>query len=179
MEAMPAILAAVPGARLEVYGGETIPEPSIPLAKVLNDALPPEIASHVAWKGRVPRASLPDALRRASVCVYPSHIEAMPIGWLEGLATGKAVVASETGPGPEIIDDGVNGLLCNPADPASIAEKVIRLLKDPAERRRLGAAARTLCEERYSLPTLVDRNLEYYQRLLAERQSRAQSRAAR
>lgn len=169
IEAMPAILAAVPCARLEVYGGEAVPEPAIPFAKVLNDSLPAAIASRVAWKGRVARGTLPDALRRASVCVYPSHIEAMPIGWLEGLATGKAVVASMTGPGPEIIDDGVTGLLCDPSSPSSIAEKVIRLLKDRDERRRLGAAARKLCEERYSLPALVARNIEYYQRLLSKK----------
>ncbi len=167
LQAMPAIAAAVPSAHLEVYGGEGVPEPSVPFAKVLNDSLSPEIAGRVAWKGRVSRGDLPGALRRASVCVYPSHIEAMPIGWLEGLATGKAVVASKTGPGPEIIDDGVTGLLCDPADPNSIAEKTIRLLKSREERRRLGAAARKMCVERYSLPALVDRNIEYYEQLLA------------
>lgn len=172
IQAMPAIVAAVPSAHLEVYGGEAVPAPPVPLAKVLNDSLAPEIAGRVSWKGRVARDILPAALRRASVCVYPSHIEAMPIGWLEGLATGKAVVASRTGPGPEIIDDGVTGLLCDPADPQSIAEKVIRLLKSRDERRRLGEAARRLCVERYSLPALVERNIAYYQGLLARRERR-------
>jgi glycosyltransferase involved in cell wall biosynthesis len=172
IEAMPAILAAVPSAHLEVYGGEGIPEPAVPFAKVLQDSMPPAIASRVTWKGRVGRATLPGALRRASVCVYPSHIEAMPIGWLEGLATGKAVVASKTGPGPEIIDDGVTGLLCDPTNPASISEKIIRLLKSPEERLRLGTAARKLCLDRYALPPLVERNIEYYQRLLSRRLSR-------
>ena len=168
IEAMPAIVAQVPSAHLEVYGGEAVPEPPIPMAKVLNDSLSPEIAGRVAWKGRVGRGVLPDALRRASVCVYPSHMEAMPIGWLEGLATGKAVVASKTGPGPEIIEDEVTGLLCDPADPRSIAEKVIRLLKNGDERRRLGAAGRKVCVERYSLPALVERNIDYYHRLVAK-----------
>jgi glycosyltransferase involved in cell wall biosynthesis len=167
LQAMPRIVASVPSAHLEVYGGEGIPEPAVPFARVLNDSLSPEIAGRVAWKGRVSRSALPGALRRASVCVYPSHIEAMPIGWLEGLATGKAVVASKTGPGPEIIDDDVTGLLCDPADPNSIAEKTIRLLKSREERRRLGAAARKMCVERYSLPALVERNIAYYAQLLA------------
>ncbi len=169
IEAMPAIVAAVPSAHLEVYGGEAVPAPVPALAKVLSESLSPEIAGRVIWKGRVARDTLPEALRRASVCVYPSHIEAMPIGWLEGLATGKAVVASKTGPGPEIIDDGITGLLCDPSDPSSIAEKVIRLLKNRDERRRLGAAARKLCVERYSLPALVERNIEYYRGLLSKR----------
>jgi len=177
IEAMPAIVAAVPAAHLEVYGGEAVPEPPVPMAKVLNDSLPAEIAGRVSWKGRVARGTLPGVLRRASVCVYPSHIEAMPIGWLEGLATGKAVVASKTGPGPEIIDDGVTGLLCDPADPQSIAGKVIRLLKDREERGRLGAAARKMCVERYSLPALVERNIDYYQGLLSRGKSVSKYRA--
>ncbi len=169
IQAMPAILAAVPSARLEVYGGEATPAPAVPLAKVLKDSMTPEVASRVTWKGRVARAALPEALRRASVCVYPSHMEAMPIGWLEGLATGKAVVASQTGPGPEIIDHGITGLLCDPADPKSIADRIIRLLKGPDERRRLGDAARKLCVEKYSLPALVERNILHYKGLLSAR----------
>ena len=168
--AMPRIVAAVPQARLEIYGGEPVDDPPrVSLAKSLQASLPAEVAARVEWKGRVGRALLPGALRRASVCVYPSHIEAMPIGWLEGLATGKAVVASQTGPGPEVIDDEVTGLLCNPHDPNSIAEKVIRLLKDPAARSRLGNAARKVALERYALPGLVDRNIAYYERLMERR----------
>lgn len=165
IQAMPSIVAQAPEAHLEVYGGEAIDSTAtVPLAKILNDSLPPEIATKVAWKGRVSRASLVDILRRASVCVYPSHIEAMPLAWLEGMATGKAIVASRTGPGPEIVADGVTGLLCDPYDPESIASKVVLALKNPDLRDSLGAAARRIAVERYSLPPLVERNIDYYQR---------------
>jgi glycosyltransferase involved in cell wall biosynthesis len=92
-------------------------------------------------------------------------MEAMPIAWLEALAAGKAVVASETGPGPEVIDDGVTGLLCNPRDPSSIAGKIVRLLRDRDLRRRLGVAARSMAVERYSLERIVQQNLAYYARI--------------
>ena len=82
------------------------------------------------------------------------------------LAAGKAVVASCTGPGPEVIEDGVTGLLANPHDPNSIAEKVITLLKDADLRRKMGSAARKVAVERYSLDKLVERNLQYYRRLI-------------
>jgi glycosyltransferase involved in cell wall biosynthesis len=169
LAAMPRILKEVPSARLAVYGGDAIGGAGKPLMNVLANSLPAEIANRIEWKGRVPRASLPSALHRASVCIYPSHVEAMPIAWLEAMACGKAVVASSTGPGPELIDDGVTGLLCDPRDPDSIAEKVIQVLRDADLRGRLGAAARRVAEQRFSLPALVERNLEYYSQILRVR----------
>jgi len=168
VEAMPRIVAEVPHARLEVYGGEVInPKPKAPLTPQLQAMLNGEVSEHVSWKGRVPRSALPRAIQRASVCVYPSHIEAMPIAWLEGMASGKAVVASQTGPGPELIDNGVTGILCDPHDPSSIAEALIRVLKDRPLRRQLGENARQSVAERYALPKIADRNEAYYQNAVA------------
>jgi glycosyltransferase involved in cell wall biosynthesis len=170
IQAMPQIVAEVPNARLEVYGGEVInPKPKVPLTPQLQAMLKGKLSEHVIWKGRVPRNELPQAIQRASVCVYPSHIEAMPIAWLEGLASGKAVVASITGPGREIIDEGITGLLCDPHDPASIASALIRVLKDKELRRKLGTNARRVAEERYALPKIVDRNEAYYRDVVAGR----------
>jgi glycosyltransferase involved in cell wall biosynthesis len=104
--------------------------------------------------------------------VYPSHIEAMPLAWLEGLAAGKAVVASQTGPGPEIIDDGVTGLLCDPHDPESIASALIRVLKDRELRRRLGENARRTAQERFALPKIADQNEAYYRAVVARHAGR-------
>jgi glycosyltransferase involved in cell wall biosynthesis len=166
IQAMPHIIREAPEARLEVYGGEVIdPPPKIPLMPELIRLMTPEVAARVEWKGRVARSILPQAIQRASVCVYPSHMEAMPIAWLEGLAAGKAVVASKTGPGPEIIDDGITGLLCDPSDPVSIATAILRVLKDKAFRKQLGTTARQVVKERYDLDPIVDRNEAYYRRL--------------
>ena len=96
----------------------------------------------------------------------------MPLAWLEGLAAGKAVVASQTGPGPEVIEDGVTGLLCNPRDPDSIAAALIRVLKDPDLRRRLGSKAREDVKQRFELHMIVGKNEEYYRRLV-QTQSRS------
>ena len=166
IQAMPRIVAAVPHARLEVYGGEVIdPAPPEPLTAELIRIMPREVAARVEWKGRVDRETLAHAIRRASICVYPSHMEAMPIAWLEGMATGKALVVSKTGPGPEIVDDEATGLLCDPYDPDSIAGQIIRLLKDAPLRCRLGSAARQAAVERYSLDKIVEQNLAYYRSL--------------
>jgi glycosyltransferase involved in cell wall biosynthesis len=96
-------------------------------------------------------------------------MEAMPSGWLEGLASGKAVAASQTGPGPEIVDDGETGLLFDPHDPDDIARTVVRPLQDSALRKRLGANARTSMEQRFGLGAIVTQNEEYYSRIVRRR----------
>ena len=78
------------------------------------------------------------------------------------MASQKPVVASRLGPGPEVIEDGVDGLLCDPMDPASIADALIRALTDPDLRERLSTNARARAVESYSISRLVDRNLEFY-----------------
>jgi glycosyltransferase involved in cell wall biosynthesis len=93
-------------------------------------------------------------------------MEAMPLAWLEGIALGKPVLASSTGPGPEVIEDGVSGLLCDPHDPAEIAAGLIRLLSDRELRLRLGAAARQRAVQHFSLDMLLRRNLEFYRKLV-------------
>jgi glycosyltransferase involved in cell wall biosynthesis len=84
------------------------------------------------------------------------------------MASGKAVVTSQTGPGPELIEDGVSGLLCDPHSPASIADKVIRLLKDASLRRRLGSQARLRVVQQFSTGALVERNEAFYSRCVQE-----------
>jgi glycosyltransferase involved in cell wall biosynthesis len=94
--------------------------------------------------------------------VYPSHMEALPLAWLEGMAMGKCVVASNTGPGSEVIVDGESGLLCNPLDPASIADKVIAALTKPAMRQSLAARARERVVQRFSESALAAQNEAFY-----------------
>jgi glycosyltransferase involved in cell wall biosynthesis len=98
-------------------------------------------------------------------------MEAMPLAWLEGWAMGKAIVASETGPGPEAIEDGVSGLLCNPHEPDSIAEKIIRLLKDEELRRQLARQARERAVNFFSVESLTERNEKFYARCADHRRN--------
>jgi glycosyltransferase involved in cell wall biosynthesis len=168
VEAFVSIAHAAPEAHLVVCGGELLNHVGTPFQNRLQALIPASLSERVQWRGRVPRSALPDILRQASIAVYPSHMEALPIAWLEGLASGKAVLASNTGPGPEVIEDGVDGLLCNPHDKDSIASQLLRLLQDPDLRRRLGLAARAMVERRFRLESIVDQNISYYQRLISK-----------
>ena len=163
VEAMPKIAAAYPRARLIAYGNDTLdPATGESYTRLLQRRIPPGLADRITFAGPVPRGELPELMARASVCIYPSHVEALPIAWVEGLAMGKAVIGSKIGPGPEVIEDGVSGLLCDPHDPAAIAATVLRLLPDPELRARLATAARRRAEKLFSLEDLVHQNLDWY-----------------
>jgi glycosyltransferase involved in cell wall biosynthesis len=164
VDAMPRIVAEQPHARLFVYGNDTLhPQTGESFTGFLRRRIPAALADHVRFEGPVRRELLPGLMARASVCVYPSHMEALPIAWVEGLAMGKAVLASQTGPGPEVIEHEVSGLLCDPHNPDSIAEGIIRLLKDENLRVRLARAARHRAENLFALRASVHENIEYYE----------------
>jgi glycosyltransferase involved in cell wall biosynthesis len=164
LQAMPNVIAAYPRARLIAYGNDTIdPSSGASFSETLGARIPPEYRGRITLAGPVTRDRLPELMAKASVCIYPSHMEALPIAWIEGLAMGKAVIGSETGPGPEVIEDGVSGILCNPHEPESIAAALLRLLPHRELRLRLGAAARERAEARFSLEKLVHENIAYYE----------------
>jgi glycosyltransferase involved in cell wall biosynthesis len=174
VEAFPQIVTRVPEARLWIVGRDGRDELTGGSYTAAMRALIPSVwRERIVFKGAVERADLPALLARASVCVYPSHMEAMPMTWLEGMAMGKAVVASQTGPGAEMITDWQTGLLCDPHRPAAIAAALVRVLQDGALRARLGQAARRRVEAAFSLDVLAARNEAFYARCVREKNTAA------
>jgi glycosyltransferase involved in cell wall biosynthesis len=96
----------------------------------------------VEWTGWLGPAERDELLRSASVFVMPSRSEGLPMALLEAMAYGTAVVATDVGGIPEVVEDGVEGLLVAPEDPAALAAALRELAADPGLRERLGAAAR-------------------------------------
>jgi glycosyltransferase involved in cell wall biosynthesis len=175
--AMPEIVARVPHAELVVIGPDShIPGSAVSFTESVKSIVPPDVAARIAFKGRIDNLDLPAALASASVCVYPSHMEALPIAFLEGMAMGKAVVASQAGPGPEVIEHEVSGLLCDPHDPRSIAAQVVRALTDPDLNRRLADRALQQVQTRFAIDVLVDRNVELYRHCVERFSRRGRSR---
>jgi glycosyltransferase involved in cell wall biosynthesis len=161
--AMSEIAAAVPDARLQIVGRDSIdPQTGESYTKFLTGLLPPAVAARVQFTGPVPNSSIPDVLAKAAVCVFPSHMEAMPIAPLEAMAMGKPVVVSQAGPGPEVITGGATGLFCDPYDPHSVASAIIQMLSDPVMARRLGERAAEVARARFSVEVLVERNIQWY-----------------
>ena len=167
VKAMPQIVEAVPEAHLWLIGRDSIdPVTGASFADEMRNLIPYPLDNHVKFHGAIGNASLPEMLARAEVLVYPSHMEAIGIALIEGLAMGKGLVIGNTGPAEEVVEDGVSGLLCDPFSPASIAEAVITILKNPKRRREMGKNARERALRLFSLETVVERNESFYRRCL-------------
>jgi glycosyltransferase involved in cell wall biosynthesis len=83
------------------------------------------------------------------------------------MAAGRPVVASAVGGIPEIITDGVDGLLVPPGRPDALADAVTRLLRDEALRRRLGDAARAAVVTRFGPRPVATATAAFYESLVA------------
>jgi glycosyltransferase involved in cell wall biosynthesis len=122
------------------------------------------------WLGNVTllghRTDVPNVLAGLGVLVLPSLAhEGIPQIVLQAQAMGRAVVGTTVGGIPEVIEDGVNGLLIPPRDSAALAEKIRILLEDPTLRNCLGKAARSGIEKHHSLDAMGARLLALYEQL--------------
>ena len=104
--------------------------------------------------------------QRAAVGVLTSQNEGMPVSLMEAAASGVPVVATAVGGVPELVRDGVTGLLVPPADPDGLAAALRRLLTDTELRRRMGRAARERAEARFTVARQADALLALWSRVL-------------
>jgi glycosyltransferase involved in cell wall biosynthesis len=111
-------------------------------------------------------------LAALDIFVMPSLNEGLGIAALEALAMGLPVVASAVGGLPEVVEDGVNGILFKPGDAPALAAALIDLATDPARRVAAGAAARQRAVARFSVEAMAQGNLDYYRHLMMERDIR-------
>ncbi|HET9878147.1 MAG TPA: glycosyltransferase family 4 protein [Candidatus Limnocylindria bacterium] len=159
--AMPQLVAAVPDAWLVLVGEGS--EADALRAQIAE--LPAPARDRVVLTGR--REDVAAITADLSVALLPSLREAQGISILEAMARGVPVVASRVGGIPEVITDGVDGLLVEPRDPSGLARALINLAASPDLRDRLGAAGRRTVAERYSIDAMVRRVEAVYAEELA------------
>ncbi len=165
LEAWPVVLSAVPAARLLIVGEGSLAarlqdqaealgllgEPCVGDACVGTRHARPGAA--VVFTGR--REDVPAVTAALDVAVLPSYREAQGLVILEAMALARPVVASDVGGIPEMIEDGVTGLLVPPHDPAALAEAITRLLTDHPLADMIGRAGHRLVHERFCVERMV------------------------
>ncbi len=128
-----------------------------------------DIADRVRFCSNVSDVDLPLYLALGNVFVFPSEnrLEGFGLAVAEALAAGLPVVTADMPGVREVIEPGVEGLLAEPLIADDVAEKVRRLLDDPALARRMGAAGRLRAVQRYGLATVAGQLLKLYADLIA------------
>ncbi len=164
IDAMNIVCQSHSEAKLVAVGQDTQkPENGKTYLEKLKQRIRPEFRERIIFTGRLDRyKGVVEQLRRAHICCYPSHMETFGIAPLEAMSVGKPTIFSKTGPGPEIIEDGISGLLCDPRSPEDIAAKIMVLLKDAPLAKMMGANARQRVEAHFGKKDWVRRNLEFY-----------------
>ncbi|UOE45118.1 glycogen synthase [Agromyces larvae] len=170
-----------PGVQLVLCAGA----PDTPEIMAEVTGLVAELAAErdgVVWIDRhLPRPELTALLTAATTFVCPSVYEPLGIVNLEAMACGAPVVGTATGGIPEVVDDGVTGVLVpieqvddgtgTPVDPdrfiADLAETLTAVVSDSGRAAALGAAGRRRAEERFAWTSIADRTVEVYERVLA------------
>ena len=115
------------------------------------------LADRVVFHGYMDEAGVRQRLAEADVFVMASFAEGVPVVLMEALAAGVPAVATRIAGIPELIEDGLTGLLVPPAEPTAIAEAVRRLLEDSGLRNRLAATGREKVEREFNLGTECER----------------------
>lgn len=113
------------------------------------------------------RDDIPAILSILNVFVLPSLSEGLPAALLEAMGAGCPVVATRVSGIPEVIDDGINGLLVEPQDTHAFADSIRYLLRNPEKARKMGLQSRRMVKERFTAEKMVARTDLLYKELIS------------
>lgn len=112
------------------------------------------------------RQDVPDVLAAADIFVLPSLWEGLPIGLLEAMSMGKAIVATDVDGTREVISHGETGLLVSPGQDAGLQEALERVIDDAALRRKLQANASVVAKEKFNAGSMTRQIENIYKKAL-------------
>ena len=154
LEAWPLVLAEQPGAYLMIVGEGSRLDALRAITREQG------IERHVIFTGR--RDDIPAITAAFDVAVLPSYREAQGLTILEAMALSRPVVASRVGGIPEMVEDGVTGLLVPPHDPPALAAAIVRLLSDHQLADMVARAGHDLVHDRFCIQLMVNAVQELY-----------------
>ena len=161
VEAAHRVVQEIPDARFVVLGEGELRDH---LEKQVRDHY---LEKHVLLPGF--RTDVLGCMKAFDLFVMSSVTEGLGTSILDAMACGRPVVATSAGGIPEIVEDGVTGLLVPPRDAAALADAIVRMLRDAPLRKRMGEAGLSRVRERFTVERMVEGTAGVYQRLVRDK----------
>ena len=128
--------------------------------------LPPDKVRFLGFRNDVP-----DILSASDFFLLPSLTEGLPLSVLEAMSHGLAVVATNVGGIPELVQEGVHGLLVPPKNQSSLANAIEQILMNPALRREMGRLGFSRVQKEFSFDAMMEKYSERYEQVLSQRET--------
>lgn len=135
------------------------------------------LQERVSFLGEVDDARLWRLYAGADIVVVPSRYESFGYPLIEAMMFGKAIVATDVGGMPAVVEDEGNALLCPPDDPQALADSLSQLVEDAERRAAYGRRSRELYEQRFSVAVGASRTAALYERMAADHRLAAKAAA--
>ncbi len=110
------------------------------------------------------RADVLGCMKVFDLFVMSSVTEGLGTALLDAMACARPIVATRAGGIPEVVEDGVNGVLVPPRDAHALADAIVRLLRDEGTRRRMGDAGLARVNERFTVDRMVEETARVYEK---------------
>jgi len=159
VEAIPLILKDVPKT-VFLFIGDGPEKP-----KIVRRIKELGVSDKAIFVGSVSPELMPLYYAAADIFVLPSISENFPLTVLEAMSSGKPIVATSTGAIPELVHEGVSGIVVKPMDSAALAKAIIKFLMDPSLRENAGRLSREIAKK-YDWNVIAEKTLSLYNELL-------------
>jgi glycosyltransferase involved in cell wall biosynthesis len=137
--------------------------------QLMQNLFTPEALKQVNYLGGVPYEEVRAHIAEASVCVFPTFAEALPVSWLEAMAMEKAIVASNIGWGPEVITTHQEGILVHPKDHETYANAILNLLENDTLNTTFGQKAAQKIQDVFANGLIAEQSVAFYQTIIANK----------
>ena len=165
------VVAKNPNAQLILVGRDAsdIATGSTSTWQLMQNLFTPEALKQVNYLGGVPYEEVRAHIAQASVCVFPTFAEALPVSWLEAMAMEKAIVASNIGWGPEVITNNQEGILVHPKDHETYANAILNLLENDTLNTTFGQKAAQKIQDVFANGLIAEQSVAFYQTIIANK----------
>lgn len=155
-----------PNVQLDIYGKDWFFPNGDSYKDMIRRKIKGKLESQVRIHDPVPHEQIPDIYRSSEICIFPSFMETQGLVAPEAMSMGKIVVFTNRGPGPETIEHGVNGFLCDPLDVSSIASAIDEAFSASGRKKEISYAARTTVQENFGFDISLDENISFYNSII-------------